>query len=463
MGDVRDVRAARVKVLAASLLAFLLSANIAWLNPAPEFEVYRTGQVPFLWQYNPDAGVELVSAAWFPEAFRTYPQRTGRPAYPALVNGASHVIEIVASPVMRLSRIQATGVAYAGFKLVTVIVAGQLAFAVLRRRLGLEASVLGATLFALHWHMIEYAAAFHTTDLQMTATVAVLWITLRVIEREQARHEARLGTPSTSISTDTFVAALLVGLLLLAKQTLVAPLAVLAVLVLARRWALAIIGVLGAALPSAGYLAFLGSRDIPFRSWEVEEYGQGAWVVEGLREPGLLVREVWDALAAFPVDAFRFYGPLLVLAGVVLALRRGRSLRPGDGRLIVLMSIAAFFQYLAVQRKLPYMTADLAIVVLGAAAVGIVAMRRWARERVGEGWLSALFSERAVLVLSGTASVVTAVVVLGNLPWVAPSDQPSRDESVLENRIDILERPEAYSEDARERARDGRLVEPDVG
>lgn len=457
------LRRGRLTVLLASTLAFLVSANIAWFNPNPDFEVYRTGPVPVLWQYNPDAGVELVSAAWFPEAFRTYPERIGRPTYPVLVNGLSRVVERVAAPVRPLSRLEATGVAYAAFKLLTTVLAGQLAFAVLRRRLPVEAAVLGSVLMVLHWHMIEYAAAFHTTDLQLTATVLVVWVAMLVQERAERRRVASAGGQRWPMILDAFVAGLVVGVLLLAKQTLVAPLAVLAVLVLSGRIVLAATAAAGAAIPTAGYLMFLRARDIEYVNWEVEEYGQGRWILEALGEPQLLGSALLDASTAFPVDVVRFYGPLLLLAALGLWRLRG-TLRPWDGRWVLLAAVAAFFQYLAVQRQVPYMTADLGIVVLGAAAVGLIAVRSALRDMLGRrGARSRQAGEGPLLAVAVAASLVTAAVTLVNLPWVPPSEHPSRDPAVLENRVDILERPEAYSEDARRSARDGRLVEPDVG
>lgn len=457
------LRRSRLTVLLASVLAFLISANIAWLNPNPDFEVYRTGPASILWQYNPDAGVEVVSAAWFPEAYRTYPERIGRPTYPALVNGLSRAVEWVAGPIRPLSRLEATGVAYAAFKLLTTLVAGQLSFAVLRRRIAVEAAVLGSVLMVLHWHMIEFAAAFHTTDLQMTATVLVVWLAMLVQERARIRLTASGGEARGSMVRDAFVAGLVVGILLLAKQTLVAPLAVLAVLVLSREVILAVTAAVGAVIPTAGYLLFLRARGIEYVSWEVEEYGQGRWILEAFGEPRLFGEALLDAASAFSADVVGFYGPILVLAA--LGFWRGRgALRRWDLRWVLLATLAAFFQYLAVRRQIPYMTADLGIVVFGAAAVGLVTIRSVLRDALGRRrQRSSHWGERPLLVFAVTSSLVMAAANLVNLPWVPPSEHPSRDPAVLENRVDILERPEAFSDEARRLARDGRVVEPDLG
>lgn len=452
----------RSVVLLASLLTFAISANIAWLNPFPENEAYRMGPTPVLWQYNPDAGVELVSAAWFPEAFRLYPQRISRPLYPALVHGISLVVERVAEPVRPLSRIEAAGVAYAGLKLITVLVAGQAAFAVLRRRLDVETSVIGAVLLITHWHLIEYGAAFHTTDLQMTSTLAVLWIASIVKERRLARAPLNSRRSKSAGLVDGFVAGLAVGLLLLAKQTLVAPLAVLAVLVLRRRFTLAASAIFGAVLPHLVYLGFLRVIGVSYVSWEVQEYGQGLWLVEAARQPMELAGEIMNSAISMVMQAGIFYGPVLGLAVVGLFIMSPRMLEADDRRWITLALFAAFAQYVAIQREVPYMTADLAVVVFGAAAIALTRLRAGLVVMFATRGSSvrSLVERKNFLIIIVAAWLAHSVIVLANIPLVPPHQQLMRDPTVLENRRDILERPDRYSDEDRVRARDGVLVSP---
>ena len=48
------------------LVAFVISANIAWLNPTPNDpekpRLYKThNKIPLFWQYNLDAGIEILT------------------------------------------------------------------------------------------------------------------------------------------------------------------------------------------------------------------------------------------------------------------------------------------------------------------------------------------------------------------------------------------------------------------
>jgi hypothetical protein len=89
----------------------------------------------------------------------------------------------------------------------------------------------------------------------------------------------------------------------------------------------------------------------------------------------------------------------------------------------------------------------------------IVRSRRWPSQGPLSDHRVRRFGIPALVLALGLA---TSLMSIANLPWVHPRDQLARSSDVLDNRLDLLERPEAYSDDARQRARDGNLVEPDV-
>jgi hypothetical protein len=49
-----------------------------------------------------------------------------------------------------------------------------------------------------------------------------------------------------------------------------------------------------------------------------------------------------------------------------------------------------------------------------------------------------------------------------NFPWVHPFDQPARGSDILENRLEMVENPDAFTDEQRARARGGVIVEPDA-
>jgi hypothetical protein len=116
----------------------------------------------------------------------------------------------------------------------------------------------------------------------------------------------------------------------------------------------------------------LAAAGIPYRNWEVETYGQGVWLMEAAREgPTTLFGAATRLLPDLVVAVVDFHGVLVPLA--VVAIRSGwvRFDRRAAA-VVVLMLLAAVAQFVAVRRSMAYMTADLGIVVFGAAAAAIV-------------------------------------------------------------------------------------------
>ena len=69
------------------LFAFIISSNIAWLNPAPGKESYQpNSKIPIFWQFNYASGIEILTAAYFPKIFYKDDTRIDRPTYPVLAN-----------------------------------------------------------------------------------------------------------------------------------------------------------------------------------------------------------------------------------------------------------------------------------------------------------------------------------------------------------------------------------------
>lgn len=97
------------KLFLIPVLLFIIGANYAWLNPHPEYQVYKTLDFPFFWQFNPDAGVEIISAAYFPDAFKMYKDRINRPTYPLLVNSIATFIKLIIKPFYNVSSLEAAG------------------------------------------------------------------------------------------------------------------------------------------------------------------------------------------------------------------------------------------------------------------------------------------------------------------------------------------------------------------
>jgi len=441
-------------LLAGVAVAFLVGANIAWLNPDPDAAAYRPSAVPVLWQYDADAGVEIVSAAYFPEAFLQYPERISRPGYPAAVHALGTVVAGLAAPLRDLTPLEAAGVGYLLLKVIVVTSAAFAAFGLLRRYVDPRAALLASLLLVLHPLVLEYSTTFHTTELQLLGAILVLRVALWGVERHDRR--AAVGGPRWRGVADAAIVGGVAGMLMLAKPVLVAPLAVLAALVLFGRLLEAAAGAVAFVLPQVVAPVLLVAAGIPYRNWEVEEYGQGVWLLEAAREgPAALLRGATELLPDLVVAVAEFHGVLVPLA-VLAVWSRWVRLDRRAATVAVLMVLASVAQFVAVRRTAAYMTADVGILVFGAAGAAVVRgldALPW-RTGTGPGGLP-----RGAGVVVG-AWLLVGLAVLGSLPWVAPWDQQGRDPAVLQNQLDILEDPVRFSDEDRARARGGVIVEP---
>ena len=99
-------------------LIFIISANIAWLNPGPGKEVYKPfNELPLLWQYNYDSGIEILTAAYFPSIFKTDNTRIDRPTYPFFVKIIGELVGLISQPIYKLNNLEKAGIGYLLLKL----------------------------------------------------------------------------------------------------------------------------------------------------------------------------------------------------------------------------------------------------------------------------------------------------------------------------------------------------------
>lgn len=466
----------------AILLIFVVSTNIAWLNPWPEKESFRgIESVPLFWQYNKAAGVEILSAAYFPETFRTYTDRINRPTYPLAVYLLGNAVGIVASPVVDLSPLERAGAGYIVLKLLVFVLGSLAMYSVLVRWLRAEVALFAVLAVLFHAHSIEFITAFQTTELQVFTPVFVIWFMLRVVDRLEAdraltdRPANRLGEgPSGPDSADEYPApaaggarrrgsrrrvqtlislvgaSLIVGVLMLAKQNYAAYLTVLLFAAYKRRFLEAGLSFVVHLLPLGLYLLFLRAVDIPYVNHEAANYDQGVWMVELLRQnPIRSFTQILDSLTRSLSHLVAFFSVWFVAAVVALPFRKEIGLTRDHLLFVALLFFTTWLQIFAAVRYIDYMISDVAIVVFG---LGAWALRRWVDTRD----ISWSFVSRIALVFWFAANVLSFV----NFPWVHPFDQPARRTDVLENRLEMVENPETFSDEDRERARGGVIVDP---
>jgi hypothetical protein len=438
----------RLVLAGAVVLIFAVSANIAWLNPWPERDSFRgIESVPVMWQYNRAAGVEILSAAYFPETFRTYTDRINRPVYPFAVWAIGNTIGFVASPVVELGPLERAGAGYVVLKLLVFFSGGWVMYRILRRWIAPEPALFAVLLMLFHANSIEYIGTFQTTELQVITPIFVIGMFLAVVDRRGNLWLVAL-------------ASFALGVLMLAKQNYAVYLAIILFALWKRRLLEVAVSIVVHLIPLGLYLLFLRAVDIPYVNHEAVTYDQGVWMVELFRQnPIQSARQILDSFDVSLRHLVGFFGVWLFLATAALARRREFALERNHLVFVALLFLSTWGQAFAAARYYDYMLSDVAIVVYGLAG-----WLFWSwLEQIGDGTRSSPERLRH-WIARGVLGVWFLVNVLSfvHFPWVHPFDQPARGGDILENRLEMVENPDQFTDDQRARARGGVIVEPDA-
>jgi hypothetical protein len=462
----------RLILAGAVALIFAVSANIAWLNPWPDRDSFRgIDSVPVMWQYNRAAGVEILSAAYFPETFRTYTDRINRPTYPVAVWALGNTIGFVLSPVVDLGPLERAGAGYVVLKLLVFFAGATVMYRVLRRWIAPEPALFAVLLMLFHAHSIEYVGTFQTTELQVITPIFVIAMFLAVVDRLQQppsplpreARRRRLGDLGVIA-----LASIALGVLMLAKQNYAVYLAIILFALWKRRWAEVAVSIVAHLIPLGIYLLYLRAIDIPYVNHEAATYDQGVWMVDLFRQnPIQSARMVLDSIKLSLRHLVGYFGVWLLLAAGALARRREFRLERDHLVFAGLLLFGTWAQVFAAARYYDYMLSDVAIVVYGLAAWVVW---YWL-EQIGDDGLGSFDRDRRSVSPDGlrhglargilTVWFLVNVLSFVNFPWVHPFDQPARGSDILENRLEMVENPDAFTDEQRARARGGVIVEPE--
>ena len=156
------------------IFIFFISANLAWLNPRPDFAVYAfNSKIPLFWQYNTDASTELLSAAYFPYYFEENNIRMDRPGYPIIINLISKIIHFLIELLLKFSILKVTAISYILFKFFLFLSAGLLYFKYSNKYFNVKVCLLAVLLFFTQKYSIVNATTFHTTELSILTPVLI--------------------------------------------------------------------------------------------------------------------------------------------------------------------------------------------------------------------------------------------------------------------------------------------------
>ncbi|MFP4331380.1 MAG: glycosyltransferase family 39 protein [Spirochaetaceae bacterium] len=433
-------KSARNWIIAAILLVFLISSNIAWFNPWPDKEVYKgVDSIPFMWQYNRAAGVEILSAAYFPDTFETYTDRINRPTYPLLINLTGRLIGFVASPVVELEPLERAGAGYIVIKLLVFFLGGMAMFRLVRRYAESEVALLATLLMLLHAHSIEFVATFHTTELQVITPIFTLYLFADLAERYSHRRNIAYS--------------IIFGILMLAKQNYAVYLAIFLFALYKKWWKQMGVSIVAHLIPLGLYLLYLREVGIPYVNHEAANYGQGVWLLDFITQnPIASAKDVVSSLYQYAVHLTGFFTVTIFAAAAAWPYLQSLRFSRDEWLLFWLLLFSTWAQLFAANRYYDYMTSDVAVFLFPMAVLWFVRTRDEKIERRR--------ARKAITVVTLLFWFLANLLYFVNFPYIAPWEQPTRRTEVLENRLEMVENPDAFTDTQREEARGGRIIEP---
>ena len=164
------------------LIIFILSANLAWINPDSRGAI-KVLSVPLFWQYDVDAILELGTANYFPDIFKELPTRVSRPLYPFIVNTLGNLLNFI-SPI-KFDFIYFIVFSYFFMKLCFFTLAAICLIKICSYlNLGDKNIKIILLIVFLNSILLKSITTFHTTELQILLPIISTYIYILFLEKK---------------------------------------------------------------------------------------------------------------------------------------------------------------------------------------------------------------------------------------------------------------------------------------
>ncbi len=236
-----------------TIFSFLISANIAWLNPFPDSILYKVFEnFPFLWQYNMDVPVEILSSTGFFEYFERDPTRIERPGLPFLAYILGHIFYLVNFNIINLPIIYFTAGSYVLVNFILHYLTSILLYKILKTFFSENLSKIGVIIFFLNYVTIRHFAEIHTNNMLLLTPVIISYLALNILKKENFLN--------------IFLFSIIFGLLVLIKSVYSFYIAILIFLFLKRKYFTVLQSIIIHLIPLIIWLLILKTKNLEFYS-----------------------------------------------------------------------------------------------------------------------------------------------------------------------------------------------------
>lgn len=234
-------------------ISFLISANIAWFNPFPNQALYRVfDKIPFLWQYNVDVPVEILSATGFLEYFERDPTRLERPGLPFLAYILGHIFFFLNFNIIDLPIIYFTAGSYILVNFILHFISAILLYKILKIYFSENISKIGLIIFFLNYITIRHFAEIHTNNMHLLVPIIITYFVFKILNKESFLN--------------IFLFSIIFGFLVLIKSLYSFYITVLIFFLFKKKYLTIIYSILSHLIPIIFWLLILKIKNLEFYS-----------------------------------------------------------------------------------------------------------------------------------------------------------------------------------------------------
>ena len=415
------MKSKNLKYFVVLLIAFLISANLAWLNPTDNNpdkpRLYKTHDtIPLFWQYNLDSGIEILTAAYFPKIFETNNIRIDRPTYPAIVNFFGKTISLILKPFVDLNKLERAGIGYIILKILVYSLSIILARKILLAYFDEKTTFLALFFTYTSSFSIFYFTTFHTTELQFITPIFIFFMFIYLIK-------------NYSIGKNILF-SIIIGILMLAKPNYAIYLSVIIFLLYKKRWSTIFISIFSHLIPIFLYLSFIKYLNYDFESVGATEYNQGTWLYEDLKNRNFynIFNSAFLGLGEFFIRILSAYKLFIIFFSIIGFLFKYLENKIKKDYLVFIgiFMFCTYFQMFVASRYNAYMTYDISIIIYAFSAYGIYKI------------IDKFKNNNIKIFLIPIIMVSYLVFNVWNfvgLPWVHPYNQVAKKAEVLNEHL----------------------------
>ena len=343
--------------------SFLISANIAWLNPFPNQVLYKVfDKIPFLWQYNIDVPVEILSATGFLEYFERDPTRLERPGLPFLAHILGHILFFLFSNIVDLPIVYFTAGSYILVNFILHLIGAILLYKILKIYFSENISKIGLIIFFLNYITVRHFAEIHTNNMHLLAPIIISYFAYKILNKESFLN--------------IFLFSIIFGFLVLIKSLYSFYIAVLIFFLFKKKYLTTTYSILLHLIPIILWLLILKIKNLEFYSATMLGNTTGhtsfvTWFFNDLINFNFenIFRQFVKSLKSFLILFFKYYNFLIVfiILGFYFFLKTKNSNIKKNLLLFTFLVISLAFTQFYMTQKTPkhtYMGGDYFLISL---------------------------------------------------------------------------------------------------